>query len=389
VNKLIFKMKESISRKILYSATHIFGPVAWRCGVVFLTRYNANPHRIGELAHQFDLYLKMAALGIVPRHKSILLAPKKSISNQCLLDYWSEYATIITNPILIALLLPICDLTQYDIARPKLDGERLHGNIIHYEVQKRWEKEGRKPLLKLTEGHIIKGWDTLRKMGIPKDSYFVCLHVRESGYLKNYDSNSVLDNDYRDADINTYSKAIETIVNAGGYVIRMGDPTMSKSSNPNIIDYVHSPYRSDWMDIFLCASCRFFLGTTSGLFIVAFVFGTPSVLTNFTPLRERPFSENDIYIPKLYYDWKHKHTLTFKEASVPGLLDCYDSNKFKEKNIEMINNTEDEINDVVLEMLNEKQPLTKLQQKFNKIIPYVTNGKISDKFLQRHEKLLK
>ena len=59
LKKKIFEIKEKLARFVMLIATHVFGPVFWRWGVVFLTRHNANPLRIGEIAHQFDLYEKI------------------------------------------------------------------------------------------------------------------------------------------------------------------------------------------------------------------------------------------------------------------------------------------------------------------------------------------
>ena len=47
-----------------------------------------------------------------------------------------------------------------------------------------------------------------------------------------------------------------------------------------MIDYACSDLRSDWMDIFLCAQCRFFIGCQSGLSAVPSVFGVPVVMTD-------------------------------------------------------------------------------------------------------------
>ena len=51
----------------------------------------------------------------------------------------------------------------------------------------------------------------------------------------------------------------------GAWCLRMGDPSMRPMPRaPRVIDYAHSAIRSDWMDVFLCARCRFFIGNTSG-----------------------------------------------------------------------------------------------------------------------------
>ena len=56
--------------------------------------------------------------------------------------------------------------------------------------------------------------------------------------------------------------------------ISIGDPGMSKLPNmPQVIDYAHSKAKNDWMDVFLCAQCCFFIGTSLGMIVLAMSFG--------------------------------------------------------------------------------------------------------------------
>jgi putative glycosyltransferase (TIGR04372 family) len=96
-----------------------------------------------------------------------------------------------------------------------------------------------------------------------------------------------------------YLPAIREITRRGGWVIRMGDPAMpALAPLPNVIDYCHSAIRSDWMDVFLAASCRFFVGTSSGVCYAAQNYGVPNVLTNWWPPAQRPWHPGDLFIPK-------------------------------------------------------------------------------------------
>ena len=66
------------------------------------------------------------------------------------------------------------------------------------------------------------------------------------------------------ADIGTYLPAIKTVVAHGGWVFRMGNPTMKPlPAMEHVIDYAYSDVRSDWMDVFLCSQCRFMIGTAA------------------------------------------------------------------------------------------------------------------------------
>ena len=55
-----------------------------------------------------------------------------------------------------------------------------------------------------------------------------------------------------------------------------------------IVDYALSAEKSPWMDVFLCARGRFFLGGASGLQLVPLTFGVPCAVANAAPMGSRP-----------------------------------------------------------------------------------------------------
>ena len=70
-------------------------------------------------------------------------------------------------------------------------------------------------------------------LGISSSSWFVCLHVRESGFRKDKGRR-----EYRNSHILNYIPAIKRITKAGGIVVRMGDSTMTKLPKMNnVVDY--------------------------------------------------------------------------------------------------------------------------------------------------------
>ena len=82
----------------------------------------------------------------------------------------------------------------------------------------------------------------------------------------------------------------------------MGDPSMTPLPQmDNVLDYAHSQAKSDWMDVFLCGRCRFFIGLASGLSQVAARFGVPCVYVNWISNVLPAFSGRDLYIPKLFW----------------------------------------------------------------------------------------
>ncbi|MBM3546448.1 MAG: TIGR04372 family glycosyltransferase [Alphaproteobacteria bacterium] len=230
--------------------------------------------RIGEIALQLDMHVKMKAMGWVPRFVTLLLAPKERVANGAFLDYFRSFVTVVDDPRLIEKLEPLQKRIPFNLTDLRLpDGRVLSRSRVYHAVQEEWQRQGRGPLLTLTQAHAEQGRRDLRRMGVPEGAWFVCLHVREPGYMKEGTNSSEA---VRNANIANYLPAVEEIVRRGGWVIRLGDASVTPlPPMQQVIDYARSPFKSEVLDVFLMASCRFLLGTTSGPVMVSELFGVP------------------------------------------------------------------------------------------------------------------
>ncbi|WP_377477818.1 MAG: tetratricopeptide repeat protein [Microcoleus anatoxicus] len=348
---------------------------------------------IGHTAF-LDSRIKMHILGWLPveNQYKIFAPPHHYIANWCMLNYWSFYCPIVSDP-------SQSSLVSYSEERNAMvtlaNGKNIFYATAAATAQKQWETENRPPLLALSASDQEKGREYLRKLGVPNDAWFVCLHVREAGLYERCNPIKSI----RNADIMTYSLAIESIIAQGGWVIRMGDSTMTPlPAIRQVIDYVHSDLKSDWMDVVLWSQCRFLLGTTSGPYLVPPTFGVPCVLTNWAPLSTPPYFGNDIFIPKLYWSESENRYLTFPEQISPPI--GYHLEYLKPSmSIRVIDNTPEEINDLVLEMLERLDGKIKyteedknLQEKFNLVSEsygiYGAGSRMGQKFLRKYTHLL-
>ncbi|MEG4914781.1 TIGR04372 family glycosyltransferase [Microcoleus sp. B7-D4] len=364
-------------------------------GVRFLTDHWT--HAIGHIA-LIDFYLKLGFLGWRPPQQTIVLAEPHRTANSHYLNYWSPYLEIVSDPgkidgypdkvnILEDLPIGIINLPN---------GSTLRYGEAAATVQKQWETLDCKPLISLSAEDYERGWDILRSLGLPKNAWFVTLHVRTDGFHKETVSSL---SQIRNADVETYSLAIESIIADGGWVIRLGDSTMKPWSPMNqVIDYAHSDQKSNWMDIFLCAACRFFLGSASGISFVSPTFGVPCVLTNWAPMSLTSFYSQDILIPKLYWSQKEKRYLNFSEFMSFPVSGLYNKKRLNNLGLELQDNTPEELMEVVVEMLNRfkgSSISTKedelLQDKFKsiaKICQSYGNSFVGKDFLHRYANLL-
>ena len=313
-----------------------------RLGVRFLAVPALN--RIGHLALDIDCFLKAGKLGLRERIFPVLLCPREQAANPHLLDYWRPHLLVISSPFwcrVLRYLAPylVFETHPYTVA--------IDGTAEYHALQTKWGD--RQALLRISDEDRELGWRKLTTLGVPRDAWFVCIHSREGGY-------SPVDehlHSYRNSDIDTYLLAAREIVARGGWCVRMGDPSMKRlPAIPGVVDYAHSAVRSSAMDVFLCGSCRFFLGNTSGLVYLSGVFGVPTAQANCTPVSATlPFGPKDIGIPKLLWSGTHNRYLSFPEVFRSPVANFRFAELYAEQNIEVRDNSPEDIRALAIEML--------------------------------------
>ena len=340
-----------------------------------------------------DYYIKARILGmseskVVP----VLVTGAGSNVNACLINYWRPFLQVVDDP--------TGGLSSTDRFQRQRDciGFTVLGSKAHHfweawaVVQKEWETQGRGPLLRLHEEHATRGRAVLSdSLGLKDGDWFVCLHVREPGF---HQDQTGLYQTTRNADIETYRPAVEKIVRMGGKVIRMGDSSMKPFSMEGVYDYALTPQKSDWMDVYLCASCRFFLGTASGLIHLPPLFGTPCALTNWCPLGMRSSYGSDRFIPKKIWSNSQNRFLTFREMMDAPVHHWQYQRYYDERQMKLVDNEPEEIEELVLEMLKNtgKEELSEEQERFEALAGEKPEcygiSPIGKTFSLRHKELL-
>ncbi len=298
---------------------------------------------IGDLG-VLDTYFKSQILGLTRRCTNLILGAPEEFSNPAYVRYWQKYYSAITNPRTISTLAPLSDFLQESRTMVRLSTGFQSFADFGPAVQLRWEAEGRGPLLELTAEHRERGYRLLRELGVPDGAWFAGLHVRDAK-----DQIPLI----RNADIITYRLAIEAIAKRGGWVLRMGDSSMRPLPPwPNAIDYAHSGKRTDWMDVFLWAEGRFFIGTGSGPQMIPMTFGKPVAIANFGPIATILCGKNDILLPKQYWSEKEGRYLTIAERVAPDHGNREHVEIFTGLGIHIIDNTLEELRELVIEMMD-------------------------------------
>jgi len=171
----------------------------------------------------------------------------------------------------------------------------------------------------------------------------------------------------------------------------------------HVIDYAHSQYKSDWIDVFLWAKCRFFIGANSGPVLLPNIFGVPSIMTNCFPLFSRTWS-NDLFIPKknIVFTGQNRF-LSFRENLSSPIVYIFKEVSINAMGYVLVDNSPKELDEIVTEMieiLDNKLSCSTfdnyLQNQFDDLevnIDYTGqkvqgNSRIGNKFIHRYQNLL-
>jgi len=388
VGRLIKQLMMGVGWLVLLPVTLVLHLIGYRRVTVFTDR-------IGHLAAEIDCFLKEKALGRLPDHYWFVLAPPHRISNRALLEYWRPHIRILTSPWLCGLLSSMTwwrGLMTLDVSHYVL---RLNSTAVYYEVCAEWGN--RFPLLRLSQADHEKGRNVLEAMGMPRDAWFICVQAREGGFSP---VDEIL-HQHRNSDILRLVPAMEFIASRGGWCVRMGDPTtIPLPPLPKTIDYAHHPAKSEWLDVFLCASCRFFFGNSSGLSIVSSIFGVPCALANMIPLSNLGYSPQDVSIPKLLRRKGESRHLSFGEIFRSPLADYRLAKLYQDAGIEVEENSAEDILALAREMCDRVEGRmvyddtdTALQRRFHALLRpghygYGAASRVGAAFLRKYERLL-
>jgi len=321
----------------------------------YLIRWNnLYSSRIGHFAGNTELYCceRDANINFPKQRYKDFFYLSKIICNQTLVDMWRRNILILPS----WLLKPIHMISNFfhylfGIKNVHEIDNPTHRDRDVYNLHEKFE-----PHISFTEDEEIKGKKILEKLGLPRNAKFVCLIVRDSGYLNRHLQKESLErwdyHNFRDGDINKYVKAAEELALRGYYVFRMGVNVKKqlKSSNPKIIDYANSEIRSDFMDIYLGAKCSFCISTSCGFDAIPVIFRRPIAFV-FVPIGYCFASSEKILLLTKH----HINKFTKKELSVSEIFSsnvgmALSAEEFEKNNIELQENTPEEIRDLVIEM---------------------------------------
>jgi putative glycosyltransferase (TIGR04372 family) len=265
--------------------------------------------RIGHLTTQTELFLRRRQLGIYPDGPFYcFLSHPVNVANRQLLTMYKRVIPIYESKFFLSLYLgmfPILKRTPFY-------------QDIHMEYDEYYEFNNAKPSLSFTADEITKGRNLLNQMGIDLDKdKFVCIFARDHTYL-----NATLPNidwsyhDFRNSDVDVLIKTAKYLIDNGFVVIRMGSIVNKpiSFSHEKMIDYPYTTHKSEFMDIFIHAHCKFLITIqTSGINSAATIFDRPVLFANIAEFYETPFGKDCVYLPIKYKYINNNEFLHFRD----------------------------------------------------------------------------
>jgi len=303
---------------------------------------------IGHFAANTELYLCEQAAGInKPKRRHVdLFYLEKPICNQQLVNMWMRVIQIwpawLLEPIHKAnRLIPWGSV--HEIGTNTQHDRDVHNLLDRFPSH-----------LQFTDEEEARGKAGLNEMGLSLDIPFVCLTVRDSAYLAAHRKGMDFGyHNYRDSDVQNYVLAAKELADRGYYVIRMGVKVREamKTKHHRVIDYATNGMRSDFMDIYLGSKCCFCISVGTGFDAVPLIFRRPIVYVNMVPFGYLfTFVQHFLGITKHHFSVKLNRELTLSEIFTYDVGFSLLTSDYESKGVELIENTPEEIRDVVIEM---------------------------------------
>jgi putative glycosyltransferase (TIGR04372 family) len=398
---IVYKLKSKVRQVLDYIATVLIAPVVMIIVIlrpIVIIRFGKiRSERIGHFTGDVAAYVCRRNEDKKHRYIDIIGCPRFTC-NDFLRSMWARTIKITPYVGLCEFLDQQCRFwTQSDIHHIKL--------VVNYSEYNKILKAD--PVLYFTEEENKRGLQILSELGIPFGIPWVCIHNRDSAYLNITQSGSFVHHDYRNFSVKSISAACEKLAHLGYYVLRMGSIVEEKliSINPQIIDYASSSLRSDFADVYLMGNCTAYIGSDSGIAILPLIFKKPVYFINqsATLLHIMALYNPLPFLIKNLWCLEENKFLTISQMIEKGLFGVSLSSDFAQKNIEVVENSSEDIVDFVFEIDRrlkakwEQLPEDEfLQKKLNQILQKSmlkkgiehSNIRLGSTFLNKYQNIL-
>lgn len=315
----------------------VLSTLMWRLeGIRF---YALDGSRIGHMAETANTILRICQKDVDAPDRHVAIMGDTRFPD--LSEVIARHLTVIQSP-----------LINRSIYRNGFVGGRLTPNVHNPHLREiEAIYQGTVSKVHLTADQRARGAAILQeRYGLSPDDWFIAFHSRDPAYLQKARPNHDWSyHSYRDSSIRAAKGAANDAVGNGGWAIRVGESTnepLGPEWGPRVIDYAsdeHDPF----LDLYIFERCRIaIIGGGSGIGFLAQLFDRPVLWTNIIPIYPWPWSEMDMFIPKLIKRRSNGTILSFDEIAALGLmtdLTGADSRFYLDNDLEPIENDIEDI----------------------------------------------
>ena len=335
---------------IIYPITFVLCLVIRLIRPIFFIRFGSlYAEKIGPLASRSEMNLCEQENGLQPKRTESFNIYNTGYSsfkcNNQLFIMWRRILRVYSKSRYFWNVMKIFSFGKEHIIEPTKGSRDIHNLLEKSPIH-----------LSFTKEEIFQAKQDLLRMGISEKDKYVLLINRGQRYLDEAlpGNMDLSHNSFRNSSINDFIPAAEMLTAKGNIVVRMGHlvSDLMKTTNSKIIEYDHRGFRTELLDIYLAANCRYGIGSDTGyLAVPGWNFRRPLIYVNFSQLEYLlPWLPSWLFSFKKYWLKSEKRFMKVREMLESG-AGRFDSYKQYEKNgIELISNTPQEIRDVVDEM---------------------------------------
>jgi len=225
-------------------------------------------------------------------------------------------------------------------------------NVIHFKYWKNINKK-----LKLITFSKSREFDlkNILKTKIDLSKKIALFQVRDSGYLNySFPKKNFSYHTYRNANINNYKKAVLHLIKKKYFVVRVGRNNINtlNISNKNYFDYSSSKLVSDELDFYLAKISSLIICNNVGWESIPTFFNKKIIMADGVLMAYQSLANNYNISFKKMIDNRTNRTIFLKEAIEKKYISIDKSNEFKKNNIKLVNNSPNEILDLVKEAID-------------------------------------
>ena len=307
-------------------------------------------HRFGHLALEPEIFLGELEIRAAQRDGGRFpitvqwwsLGPKKLQANRYLANKWKQVIRVLPSWWIDALHSVGTKISVLRLAEPHMSIRGSLNSLDRTDAQ-----------LELTDTEIAEGMSQLRAIGIDPDKPYACLVVRDGGYYASLGEKESDGYSFLNFDISTFEQAALSLVQRGYQVVRMGAGSAATfgAGHPSVIDYANSNLRSEFLDIYIAATCSFAVSTQTGPDAVCLAFRRPVCYIDVTRYSQFFFGTKLAWWNPAEL-WQGDSRLTLRDILRGPIFWIKDPNDFIREGIRQVRSSAERIDHLVMSFVN-------------------------------------